>query len=168
VRAPDPGQDPQDRSGHQASTCDNLWTLRNYAHVPIIPVLQGWTADDYVRHIEGYREYGIDLSNEPIVGIGTLCRRQNTEEAAQIITRIHHEIPRASLHAFGAKITGLAKFGHMLGGADSMAWSLNARYRPPLPGHTHASCANCLDYALQWRALVLSAIDRPQQTRLAG
>jgi hypothetical protein len=40
---------------------------------------------------------------------------------------------------------------------DSMAWSLGARFNPPLRGHTHKNCANCLEYALRWRAKVIAA-----------
>ncbi len=38
-----------------------------------------------------------------------------------------------------------------------MAWSIDARHRPPLPGCTrHRNCANCLRYALRWRSHVLA------------
>jgi len=44
--------------------------------------------------------------------------------------------------------------------ADSMAWSLQARLLPPTPGHTHKSCANCLEFALDWRSDLLAGVDR--------
>jgi len=61
------------------------------------------------------------------------------------------------LHGFGVKTSGLALYGHHLASADSMAWSYAARRAPALPGCTgHKNCANCLTYATQWRARVLS------------
>ncbi len=42
------------------------------------------------------------------------------------------------------------KIGAYLESADSMAWSFSARRAPPLPGHSHKDCANCLEYALRW------------------
>ncbi len=45
--------------------------------------------------------------------------------------------------------------------ADSMAWSVDARRKPPLPGCTrHKNCANCPRYALRWRRQVLAATRR--------
>lgn len=60
------------------------------------------------------------------------------------------------LHGFGFKSTGLAKVGGLLASADSMAWSYAARRSAPMPGHTHQSCANCLEYALRWRSSLLT------------
>jgi hypothetical protein len=48
-----------------------------------------------------------------------------------------------------------------------MAWSYSARRNPPLPGHTHLNCANCIDYALDWRRDALAAIERGQFGQLA-
>lgn len=57
------------------------------------------------------------------------------------------------LHGFGVKTLGLARYGHLLTSADSLAWSYDARREQhPLPGCTrHKNCANCLRYARQWR-----------------
>ncbi|WP_442712727.1 deazapurine DNA modification protein DpdA family protein, partial [Streptomyces sampsonii] len=40
-------------------------------------------------------------------------------------------------------------------------WSSHARRRPPLPGHTHKNCANCIDYALAWRQRVINQTTNP-------
>ena len=34
--------------------------------------------------------------------------------------------------------------------ADSLAWSLRARFAPPLPGCTHQRCSSCPRFALRW------------------
>jgi hypothetical protein len=60
------------------------------------------------------------------------------------------------LHGFGVKKTGLTRYGQALASADSMAWSFDARRRPPMSGCTHATCANCLPFALRWRGEVVN------------
>jgi hypothetical protein len=97
-----------------------------------------------------YNNAGVDLDVEPVVGIGSVCRRQNTHEAGRIVRSL---LP-TRLHYFGAKITGLAMFSDALESADSMAWSYAARRDASLRGCTHKSCANCAIYALRWRDCV--------------
>ena len=64
------------------------------------------------------------------------------------------------LHGFGLKRRGLKRFSQHVLSADSTAWSIDARYSPPLPGHMHKSCSNCLDYALRWRAATVAELER--------
>lgn len=143
---------------HQHRTVANYLELRSLApDLPIIPVLQGWELPDYERCVNLYERAGIDLTREPVVGLGSVCRRQSTSEAAAIVTTLANHGLR--LHGFGFKTLGLQKVGHLLASADSLAWSSHARRRPPMPGHlTHKNCANCLPYALAWRTRVLDAM----------
>lgn len=146
---------------HQRLTIENLLELRELApDVPWMPVLQGWGVGDYMRHVEAYDRAGVDLAREKIVGVGTVCRRQNTATAAIIMTSLAAE--GLALHAFGFKIQGLAVCSAELASADSLAWSYSARRNPPLPGHDarHKNCANCPEYALLWREQALAAIRR--------
>jgi hypothetical protein len=139
---------------HQARTVENLVSLRGMApDLPFIPVLQGWALDDYLACIERYHAAGVDLTAEPVVGVGSVCRRQSTAE----IGRIFGELAAAGLraHGFGVKTEGLASYARHLASADSMAWSYNARRNPPLAGCVHKSCANCPKWAMQWRERVL-------------
>jgi hypothetical protein len=69
------------------------------------------------------------------------------------------------LHGFGVKTSGLAAYGHLRASADSMAWSLDAGRSEPLPGHTHQSCANCLDFAAEWRARLLDCAEMVASVR---
>jgi hypothetical protein len=143
---------------HQYRTIHNYLELKAAApELPFIPVLQGWERADYQRCADLYGKAGIDLAAEPIVGIGSVCRRQHMKEAADIIADAVQRGIR--VHGFGFKITGLRRVGHLLTSSDSMAWSFHARHRPPLPGCTHKTCANCRRYALRWRAKPLAAID---------
>lgn len=134
---------------HQDRTVRNYLTLREMDDsLPFVPVLQGFERDDYLRCIDRYERAGVRLAGR--VGIGTVCRRQGTREAEHIVRSIHDAIPGAALHVFGAKTTGLSQYADALGSADSMAWSYHARRRPPMPGHTHKNCANCLPFAADW------------------
>jgi hypothetical protein len=132
---------------HQARTVENFSMLRQSLGYTVIPVLQGWTQDDYHRCWDMYEDAGHDLEREQLVGLGTVCRRQNMAEAGRIV----RSLDGLRLHAFGVKLTGLRSFGDALTSADSMAWSYAARRNHPLAGCTHKSCANCLRYALRWR-----------------
>lgn len=151
---------------HQQRTVANLLELRQLApEVPWMPVLQGWTLADYLRCADLYAAAGVDLVAEPIVGLGSVCRRQATSEIDGIVATLHGRGLR--LHGFGVKTGGLADYGPELSSADSLAWSYDARRNPPLTGHTHKNCANCWEWALRWRRRVLDAIDHPRPRQLA-
>jgi hypothetical protein len=137
---------------HQERTVASYLELRS--HGPFIPVLQGWTIDDYADCIDLYQSAAVQLSDLPVVGVGSVCRRQNTREIAQIMAMLNHAGIRT--HGFGVKKTGIARYGPLLSSADSMAWSYSARKRPPLPGCSHKHCNNCLRYALRWRNQLLN------------
>ena len=143
---------------HQHRTVWNFLRLREQLGALVIPVLQGWTADDYLRCWALYHVNGVDLEWEPVVGLGTVCRRQNTAEAGRIVRRLAANLLSYQLHGFGVKLTGLESFGDELASADSMAWSIRARNDSPLPGCQHKSCANCPRYAMRWRANLLERL----------
>lgn len=145
---------------HQRRTVRSFLRLRHDG-LPVIPPIQGWTHGDYLDCIELYDKMGVDLRREPLVGLGSICRRQSGTRAALIIADIARLGIR--LHGYGLKIDGLTgsidlgdsslrpgEFQQLVT-ADSLAWSFDARHAPPLPGHTHKSCANCIDYAMKWR-----------------
>lgn len=129
---------------HQARTTLSVLELRRLLSgeaVPIVPVLQGWRLDDYLRHVEQYRTAGVDLTAEPLVGLGSV---------------------------FGMKGEGIALYGAQLETADSMAWSYAGRRRPdPDCPAGNVSCANCLHYALSWRESALAGrqVDAGCKTR---
>ena len=153
---------------HQRRTVENFLELKSVApDLPFAPVLQGWNLGDYLRCIELYLRVGVDLRSEPLVGVGTVCRRQGTGEATRIMRTLAAEGLR--LHGFGFKLQGLIASADDLASADSLAWSFHARRRAPLEGHDrpgpgrprgHMNCANCAEYALLWRASLCSALKR--------
>ncbi|MBQ1164751.1 hypothetical protein KBZ21_43000, partial [Streptomyces sp. A73] len=75
---------------HQQRTVDNLIELRTLApDIPWMPVLQGWTLQHYLDCLARYTDAGIDLAAEPIVGLGSVCRRQATSEINEIVATLH-------------------------------------------------------------------------------
>ncbi|MFD8565062.1 hypothetical protein ACFV1N_48015 [Streptosporangium canum] len=137
---------------HQELTTANVLQLRELAPtVPWMPVLQGWRGSDYLRHVEIYAAAGIDLTREPCVGVGSICRRSNPIFIALLIDKLAALGLR--LHGFGVKIQGLELCGEHLMSVDSASWSYHARRaHAKRPGCTHADCRNCPAYAAAWRA----------------
>jgi hypothetical protein len=104
-----------------------------------------------------YDATGVDLSRFPVVGLGSVCRRQSTREAERIIMQLSQM--GVQLHGFGFRTTGLRCVARLLASADSMAWSYEARYRPALLGHHHRCCNNCPEFALRWYNRVIHTIE---------
>lgn len=119
---------------------------------PFMPVLQGGqTAETYLQCWDMYAAAGVDLSNYPLVGVGSVCRCQHTGEIRDILEAIRDRDPEIPLHGFGVKTLGLKLYGDLLRSSDSLGWSFNARKNPRLPGCAHTSCSNCVKWALRWR-----------------
>lgn len=161
---------------HLVRTVLNRIRLRELApDLPFIDVVQGDRPKHYLRCVDLYRELaGIDLTQSPLVGVGSVCRRQDSDEAGEILMTLH-ERGLKRLHGFGFKIEGLRRYGHLLVSADSLAWSAGAMYHgqnaerhggehglmrtcTPGPHHPAKNCANCRPYAMAWRSDVLAAV----------
>jgi len=149
---------------HQHRTVDNLLQLRQLwpaecGRCPFVPVLQGWTAQDYQQCAQLYEAAGVRLAEEPIVGLGSVCRRQHTSQIEHLV----HALARlgVALHGFGVKTTGLTRYGRLLTSADSLAWSYAGR-RTPGCTPSHRNEANCQRFALAWHHRILTrTADRP-------
>lgn len=140
---------------HQARTVGNYLRLtEDWPGLPFIPVLQGWSLGDYLRCMELYEAAGVRLASLPVVGVGSVCRRQDTRFAETLFRELH--AAGLCTHAFGVKTAGLARYGRFVASSDSLAWSYRARRSPAMPGHSHRSCANCLPFALSWRERLCS------------
>lgn len=151
---------------HQRRTVENYLELRALApELPWVPVVQGWGwAGDYRRCVELYWDHGVDLRTCPTVGVGTVCRRQQTI-TARFILRELHELLGDRLHGFGFKVTGLRECATLLRSADSLAWSFQARRQrreeqlwapSDAPGRQ-----NNIDAALEWRMDLLDRLPDP-------
>lgn len=145
---------------HQRRTCENFLTLRELDDsLPIIPVLQGWEPADYLKHVEMYERYGVDVFNEQRVGLGTFCRRANLKPVQELVLSLASKGLKA--HGFGVKRDGLPVLGHVLMSSDSTAWSLAGRKaKSRLCGieHRAARCNNCRTWAAMWADKTIAAI----------
>jgi hypothetical protein len=150
---------------HHERSVQSYLDLRFHG-VPVVPVLQGPDLPDYLKHAEMYESAGVHLDQLPLVGVGSVCRREGTREAEQIFRELAGA--RYRLHGFGVKITGVRRYADALESADSMAWSqwarrdanrarrLGSNWACPW-GAGHQSCANCQPYALRWRLRVVDS-----------
>jgi hypothetical protein len=135
-------------------------------------VIQGWDVNDYLEHIDDYKSYGLI---EEHMGIGSICRRTEIENIADIIKCIKKELPNVKLHGFGIKLHTFKTHPElikMLYSADSMAWSFYGRMNPLKTSNdsrckinnetcihlTNKNCANCHLYMLYWYRKVLNLI----------
>jgi hypothetical protein len=145
---------------HQERTVANYLALRGRG--PFVPVLQGQRLSDYFACVDLYRDAGVDLWAEPVIGLGTVCRRSRAPEITLIVNELAGTGLR--LHGFGMKSAGLARVGHLLASADSMAWSTRGRMawqherRQLCVGGHRGSCANCRGWALGWRERVVDGL----------
>ncbi len=104
---------------HQLRTIENYCRLRELggremAHL-WAPVLQGWCLEDYVEHVHLWTTVGrVDLNEVPVIGVGSVCRRQGTEMASALFRILTEQFPlKGRLHAFGVKTQGLERQGHV-------------------------------------------------------
>lgn len=147
---------------HQRRTVANFLDLRTLApDLPFIPALQGYEPDDYLRCIDASTAAGIDLTSEPLVGLGSVCRRSHLRPIAALVSDLSTSGIR--LHGFGMKVQGLRRFGWALASSDSSSWSLDGRLPKGSRCGTHdGSCANCIVHAVAWRSRLLRSIQTQQ------
>lgn len=135
---------------HQHRTVTNYLRLRDLApELPIIPVLQGQSISDFHRCADLYERHGVDLAALPLLGVGSICRRQHTNEVEHILRSLAARGYR--LHAFGAKVLGLGRYADAIASSDSLAWSFAGRFVPGC-SPSHRTESNCLRFALAWHA----------------
>jgi hypothetical protein len=142
---------------HQRRTVANFveveqaWSSMTTDESPFIPVLQGDSPNAYLRCADLYRAAGVDLTRYPLVGIGSVCRLQAMDLVGDIVRGIKDYVDaELPVHLFGMKKLGVRKHESLITAADSLAWSIDARYMEPLPGCSHKNCANCARFALRW------------------
>lgn len=124
-----PAQRDEQLLAHQTRTIERYDALKaeDVGGVYILPVLQGFTPAEYVKHIE---MYGDRLGPGAWVGVGSICKRntdmQQIEDVLLAIKARHSDL---RLHGFGLKKTALesARVRECLHTADSMSWSYAER-----------------------------------------
>ncbi|MFI6688455.1 hypothetical protein [Streptomyces sp. NPDC050485] len=122
---------------HQDLTIANFLTLRDLApELPIIPVVQGWLRPHYARCVEKFAAADVNLTKEPLVGVGSICRRPSTT------SQNHLSGWPAAIHRFGMLDTEAVPGpddqtvqGHVLVGVVVLASPMNERVLTvPFPG----------------------------------
>lgn len=131
-------------------------TIRRYRQLvdcslrtPIMPVLQGYSCEEYLRHLDRYGEL---LTRGMRVGVGSVCKRNSTpDQVLVILTSIKKERPDLRLHGFGLKYTALCdrRIHRALYSSDSMAWSFAARYE----GRDQNDWREAMDYVRRVEAI---------------
>lgn len=151
---------------HQQKTTESYLILKYLAPtIPWTPVIQGYQRDEYMQHVDDYHREGIDLPSLPVVGLGSVCRREKTEMIESLVKELHGY--GFKTHCFGMKSGGLENCSRYLESSDSMAWSFGARRQKiRLPFCSHQVCNNCLRYALYWRQYtIMPAIEQGMRER---
>jgi hypothetical protein len=137
---------------HQRLTVENFHQLRTLLGGLVVPVVQGWVGDDYLRHVDAYDHAGYDLTTERLVGIGSICRKGVDSDVVRIIDLVARQ--GVSVHAFGVRTRAMQRAADVLTSCDSQAWSRDARWAA---AHGYRgecgkpTCQNCLHAALTWR-----------------
>lgn len=126
--------------------------------VYIMPVLQGYAPENYVRHLE---MYGDRIQPGMWVGVGSVCKRNaNPAAILAVLSAIKQVRPDLRLHGFGLKLTALSDqdIRDLLYSADSMAWSYAARY----------AGRNANDYAeaIAFESKIINFVPPPKQYRM--
>lgn len=149
--------------GHQRLTVERYDALKaeldrlfdGACPFPVMPVLQGYAPEDYVRHLA---MYGGRLRQGMWVGVGSVCKRNgDPARIVEVLSAIKAVRPDLLLHGFGIKLTSLGHPGvrELLFSADSLAWSDAARKQ--------GRNANCWTEAARYRDAVAATVARPPE-----
>jgi hypothetical protein len=101
-----------------------------------------------------FAEYGVDLREQPTVGVGSVCRRTNFKGMSELFHDLHDY--GLKMHGFGLKKDAFVKFGDCLQSSDSMAWVTWGRFEgnrgKNLCGTVHNTigCGHCFEWSQMW------------------
>ena len=96
----------------------------------LMPVIQGDTAEDYLRCFEGISSI---VPSNSVIGVGSMCRRptNGATGAIAIIAHLHNQLPKdVTLHLFGVKsdaAEAMQMFDGRVSSVDSQAYGTRAR-----------------------------------------
>jgi hypothetical protein len=96
-----------------------------------VPVIQGYTVDEYLSCIDLYRE--VDAVR-PYMAVGSLCTRNSAGKTWEVLRAIRARIPGVRLHGFGVSLALLKdrRIRTALWSADSQAWRFFTHWSPEL------------------------------------
>ena len=149
-------------------------------NVPIMGVIQGWTLEDYLWHIDHLKSQNLI---EDKMGLGSFCRRQSTKVLLDLLREIKRSVPGwVKLHGFGVKINLFKKpeTFRLLSSSDSAAWGMwgfglksnkNVKYcvlyegeRRPCIHRNCINCCNCGEMLYFWYNKNKTLIDKFSNT----
>lgn len=106
---------------------------------PPVPVLQGWSASDYMRSldllVQVWERWEPWLAAPALIGVGSVCRRSlnhPTHGLHAILAALEGQLPSGSkVHMFGVKGAFLSELKMLdwVGSCDSMAYDFGARVK---------------------------------------
>lgn len=122
----------------------------------IVPVLQGYTAEEFE---ECWRLLSAKMPVSRLA-VGSVCRRQSTEEIAGLCWALRDFLPPMPVHGFGVKLRALRypQTWALFSSIDTNAWEYRAR-RQHLPD---------LEAWQGYQALVVGALAAPRQLMLSA
>ncbi|MGH8159265.1 MAG: DUF7221 family queuine tRNA-ribosyltransferase-like protein [Rhodanobacter sp.] len=142
---------------------------------PCVPVLQGYTVDEYRRSLdlmqEQWARYSLFFDPPILVGVGSVCRRDlhHPEHGLYAIVEglAPHLPPQMRLHMFGVKGAATRRLFEMpeVASADSMAWDVAARRKAHKERRSN-SIARRLEELQAWESRHEASTETKQQ-RLA-
>lgn len=136
---PEIAEDRQEVHRRILRTVDNLRSLlpmaQNRRLPPPVPVIQGWTPDEYEDCMERFSELYPD-GWPPLMGVGSVCRRPVGGETGlfNVLNRISDALGSAEtkLHLFGVKGPALVKlrqlYSDRVESTDSFAHAKQAQW----------------------------------------
>ena len=164
---------------HQIRLTELLEDSWMKTHTQLMGVIQGWTPKEYLEHIDLLTSHDMIL---PYMGIGSVCRRGDTQQILNVIKTVGKRLPDIKLHGFGVKTDILSyPLPHMiLHSVDSQAWCMAGNYGEDAhymekclhhewkrcPKHTE-DCRNCGRFMNAWLEKNLNKIELwSKQTQL--
>jgi len=142
-------------------TIKNTEKLQSLGIPGLLPVIQGWSVDDYKLCVDLMRRSGVV---KPYMAIGSICRRGSQRNIVAIVSELSKVLPDTRLHAFGAKINSLSyNNGELLNylySLDTAAWqfkmNVKGLQRPK-------SCNDYEDLITEYKQALEGRINKPYQ-----
>jgi hypothetical protein len=119
---------------------------------PPVPVIQGWSASDYLRSLDLMLQVWERWLPAPaLIGVGSVCRRSlnhPTHGLFAILTALEGWLPSgSSLHLFGVKGSALSelKMFDFVASVDSMAYDARARIKAHSASASNSFAHRCCE-----------------------
>jgi len=146
---------------HQAHTVANflhlceLWPGYSGEQCPIMPVLQAWAPGGYWRCADLYDKAGVRLEDYPVVGLGSVCRRQGTPAITRLIGDL---TPWIALHGFGPVDNATDYFDAAIYQVRASATGSQSPKSPPAPPAPQALETDELTILTGWAQAAAEAL----------